>query len=153
MPSFTTVNRIPVPPADVFAYLVTLSNWPTFTGYGPLPGIVEASLPDGGAIGQGSRVRVRNTDGSVHHEVVTSFVHGERYCVRMELVPPASRLMDRIEEEVALSPVAVGTEIRRRFETFPRSVLTAPLVGIVTHVFLRRAVEQHDRAVAAALGA
>lgn len=148
---FTTTGRIDAPPAEVFRFVVTLANWPSFTGYGPLPGIVEASLPPGEALRLGARVRVQNTDGSVHHEVVTAFEPGARYAVRMELGPPASRLMSGIDEEVLLEPDGGGTRMTRRFTTPARSGWTRPVVWLVTHLLLRPAVRRHDRAVAAAL--
>lgn len=151
MPSFTTTSRCAASPGEVFRYIVTLANWTTFTGFGPLPGIVEAALPPGEVMGPGARVRVRNTDGSVHHEVVTAWEPGARYAVRMELGPPASRLMAGIEEEVRLAPEDGGTRVVRRFTTRARGWWTWPVVWLVTHLLLRRAVSRHDRVVADAL--
>lgn len=151
MTTFQTLSTTPLTPEQAFAYIVTLANWTSFTGYGPLPGIVEATAP-GGTLSLGTRVRVRNTDGSVHHEVVVVFEPGQRYAVRMELSPPASWLMRHIDEEVVLSATPEGTTIRRRFDVVPRSILTAPLVAIIALVFLRTAVRRHDHVVAAALG-
>lgn len=98
------------------------------------------------------RVRVKNTDGSVHHEVVVAFEPGHRCAVRMELSPPASYLMDRIEEEVTLEDTAAGgSRITRRFTLSPRSIVTAPVVWIIAKVLLRQAVIAHDAAVRDAL--
>ena len=114
----------------------------------PLPGIVEASLPDGERMGPGARVRVRNTDGSIHHEVVCAFEPGRRYAVRMELSPPASILMDRIEEDVELAETPEGgTRVTRRFVVTPRSLLTAPIAWFIAQCILRKAVEAHNRVV------
>jgi hypothetical protein len=49
MPTFTTETTLPASPAATFAFIVDLTKWPLFTGYGPLPGIVEASV-DGGVL-------------------------------------------------------------------------------------------------------
>lgn len=150
MPRFETRSTLPRPPAIVFAHILDLSQWPSFRGFGPLPGIVRAALAGPGPLGLGARIRVTNTDGSVHHEVVEELVPGERYRVCMELTPPASWLMARIDEIVTLSPAPVGTEIRRCFEVVPRSPLTTPLCWLIAKL-LRRAVEAHNRAVAKAL--
>lgn len=146
MPIFTTVNDVRMPPPQAYAAILDLANWPLFRGYGPLPGIAEATLPEGGPIVAGSRVRVRNTDGSVHHERVVELVPDARYRVTMELVPPASWWMARIDEDVRLEPIPSGTRILRRFETVPRFGLAWPVVWAITQL-LRRAVERHDRAV------
>lgn len=147
VPCFTTIARSPAAPAEVFRTIITLANWPTFTGFGPLPGIVEASLPPGEAMRLGARVRVRNTDGSVHHEVVTAWEPGARYAVRMELSPPASWLMRGIDEDIRLDPDEGGTRVTRRFTTHARGWWTWPVAWLVTHLLLKRAVRRHDRAV------
>jgi uncharacterized protein YndB with AHSA1/START domain len=151
VPSFTTRTRVPGSPARVFACIVDLAQWPSFRGSGPVPGIAEATLEEGGSLRTGSRVRVRNTDGSVHHEMVTELVPGRRYAVRMEVAPPASRVLETILEEVDLRAVDGGTEMVRRFELRPRSSLTWPLAWLVCHAFLRRAVIAHNAALCAVL--
>lgn len=151
MPTFVTESTTPRTPEETFAFICDLAKWPLFRGYGPLPGIAEASLPEGERLDVGARVRVRNTDGSVHHEVVVELERGRRYVVRMELAPPASYVFRGIEERVDLQPVAEGTRVLRRFETTPRSFFTAPLAWLVGGVLLRKAVERHDAAVTRAL--
>ena len=150
MPRFETRSMLPQPPAIVFGHILDLSQWPLFRGDGPLPGIVRAELAGPGPLGVGTRIRVTNTDRSVHHEVIEELVPGERYRVRMELTPPASWLMARIDETVTLSPATGGTEISRRFDVVPRSLATAPICWLIAKL-LRRAVETHNNAVAAAL--
>lgn len=150
MPRFVTESRNPSSPSACFQYVTTLANWSTFPGYGPMPGIVRASAP--GPLALGVRVRVENTDGSVHHERVTAFEPPRSYAVRMELTPPASWLMRHIDEAVEFDADGVGTRVTRRFHTVPRSFVTAPLVALITRFLLRRAVEAHDRVVARALG-
>lgn len=151
MADFTTVSMTERSPDETFAFICDLSKWPLFRGWGPLPGIEEASLPAGETVGLGSRIRVRNSDGSIHHEVVVAFEPGRRYDIRMELAPPASYVMRRIEESVELSPVDGGTRILRRFVTAPRSMVTTPIVWLFGGLLLRKAVERHNAAVAAAL--
>lgn len=148
MPGFETTSEVARTPAETFAYVLDTSKWPLFRGYGPLPGIVSAEVEGGGPVVAGARVRVTNTDGSVHHEVVEELVADRRYRVRMELVRPASLVLARIDETVEVSPIPSGTRIRRRFEVTPRSPLTAPLAWFVAKVLLRRAVLAHDAAVA-----
>src|SRR5262245_31412738 len=123
MAMFVTESRTARSPEQTFDFICDLGNWPLFRGYGPIPGIAEASLPAGESVALGARVRVRNTDGSVHHEVVVEFERGRRFAVRMELGRPASYLMRHIEETVELEPCPGGSLMRRRFTTVPRSFL------------------------------
>lgn len=152
MSGFVTRSIVPRPPEEVFAHLVDLDHWPSFRGWGPLPGIVRAESDDGTRrLVVGARVRVTNTDGSVHLEVVEELVVGRLYRVRMELAAPTATLMARIDERVDLAPTADGTLVTRRFDVTPRSRFTAPLAWLVARLFLRQAVRIHDRAVARAL--
>lgn len=144
MPAFVSESDFEGSPEATFDLMVTLENWPTFKGHGPLPGIVRATAP-GGILALGTRVRVENTDRSVHHEQVVAFERGRRFAVRMELSPPASWLMQHIDEEVVLTATAQGTHMWRRFETAPRFFFTLPLVLLITHLLLKPAVMKHDR--------
>lgn len=153
MPTFTVESEAPVTPEETFAFICDLTKWPLFRGYGPLPGIAEATVEGGGAVGPGARIRVRNTDGSVHHEVVHTFEPGRRYAVRMELAPPVSYVMAGIGETVELEASAGGTKVRRTFVVAPRSLLTAPVAWLFGGVLLPRAVAAHDAAVAEAMAA
>jgi hypothetical protein len=45
MPTFATVDEVALPPAQVYAAILHLANGPLFQGYGPLPGIAEATPP------------------------------------------------------------------------------------------------------------
>lgn len=146
---FSTESNAPASPEAAFAYICDLSRWPLFTGYGPLPGIVEASVE--GEISVGSRIRVRNTDGSVHHEVVERFEPARRFALRMELSPPVSYIMASIEEDVELVAIEGGTRIRRTFRVRPRAWFTAPIAWLFGGVLLPRAVRRHNERVAAAL--
>lgn len=152
MPTFTTESEAPATPEETFAFIIDLTRWPLFRGHGPLPGIVEATA-EGGPVGQGTRIRVRNSDGSVHHEVVDTFEPGRRYAVHMELAPPVSYVLAGIEETVELQPGGAGTRLRRTFVVTPRSWLTAPVAWLFGGVLLPRAVAAHNAAVAEALGA
>lgn len=141
-------SEIAAPPEAVTDHVTDLSRWPSFRGAGPIPGIVraEADRP----FGVGARVRVTNTDGSVHTEVVEELERGRRLRIRMEMAPPASYVLARIEETLDLRPAGPGTHLVRRFDLVPRSFLTAPLAWVLA-MFMRRAVRAHDAEVAEAL--
>lgn len=151
MASFTTRSVAPASPADTFRYITDVAHWPAFPGFGPVPAITRASLTEGTEMALGSRVRVENSDHSVHHERVMVFEPGRLLELRMEVGRPASWVMARIEERVELAPLGNGTGITRSFVMVPASFLTAPLVWCLTHWFLRQAVERHNARVAEAL--
>lgn len=152
MPGFTTVQELPVPPDRMFAFLLSVESWGLWSGYGPMPGIVRAERL-GGTWGVGTRVRVHNTDGSVHHERITCFEPPVRYAVTMELPPKAQALMSAVDETLVLEPTATGTRLTRTFTTTPRAWWATPLVWAVTLGLLRPAARRHNEAAAAHLAA
>jgi hypothetical protein len=149
--SFQTRTNVATRPGLVFAHVIDLDAWPTFRGFGPVPGIVEAKLVNGATVGPGSRIRVTNTDGSVHHEVIQAFEVGRHLTLQMELTPPASHVMAGIEERVDVEAHGAGTRITRRFTVRPRWFFMAPFAWVIAHGFLHRAVVRHDAAVRAVL--
>lgn len=150
MPSFTTSSSAPAAPEAVMRFILDLDNWSMFPGYGPVPAIRKAELV-GDRFEVGARIRVTNSDGSVHHERV-AVLEPLRYVVEMELDPPASWVMATIRETVDLSAAPEGTRIERTFDVEPRSVVTAPFVALVAR-WLERGIRRHNEAVAAAFAA
>lgn len=151
MASFQTRTDVATRPGLAFAHIIDLGTWPKFRGFGPVPGIVEAKLVNGTTVGPGSRIRVTNTDGSVHHEVMRAFEVGRHITIQMELTPPASYVMAGIEERVDVEAHGEGTRITRTFTVRPRWFFTAPIAWLIAHGFLHRAVVRHNEAVRAAL--
>jgi hypothetical protein len=147
VPSFVTLSDNRFTPDQCFSFVTDLTKWTTFTGYGPLPGIRHAEAADGRPLALGSVVRVQDSDGSSHEEVVTVFERPTTYAVTMRLTPPASWLMKRIDERVDFQAIPCGTRITRRFDVLPRSFLAWPLVWAVTFLLLRPAVRRHDAVV------
>ena len=148
MPGFTTVSRTSATPDEAFAFILDTSEWPRFTGYGPMPGIVHAATVDGAPIHLGSVVEVTNTDGSRHREVVVAFERPSVYAVRMELPASVRLLLDRVEERVEIVGRPDGCEVTRRFEVVPRAVLVWPFAWLIARFLLRGAVERHNANVA-----
>lgn len=144
MPAFATRLVTAEPPEAVFDRIADLAQWPTFTGWGPMPGITRAELVEGSEVAAGARVRVTNTDGSVHHERFEVFERGRRLRIRMELGPPAAWFLAEIVETVEVGPDGA---LVRSFHLPARSWLTAPMAWLIGGM-LRRAVLAHNAALA-----
>jgi hypothetical protein len=148
MPEFLTRTEYRVAPTVVFDAIADLTTWHTFTGYGPLPGIVRAEANEV-PLRAGSLVRVTNSDDSVHHERVIAFERGVRYAVELTFGAPTAWLVRRMVEDIRYEAVGTGARVTRHFRVEPRAMLAWPLVAILAHAFLRRAVERHDASVKA----
>jgi hypothetical protein len=143
--TFTCEATVPLSAEAIAGRILDVASWPTFAGYGPLPGVGSAAFEVRTPAVVGSRVRVRNTDGSGHVEEIAEWEPDRR--VRLVMTgfsPPLCRLATRFEETWTFEPVADGTNAVRSFELHPRSAFARPLLWIISRL-LRRAVARHLR--------
>jgi hypothetical protein len=99
----------------------------------------------------GSRIRVRNRDGSEHVEEITEWNPGERVVLQLrEFSPPLSTFADRFIEEWDFTPGLDGTQVRRTFSLYPRSAVARVSLWAIS-LLLRRAMARHLRQMKAPL--
>ena len=147
-----TVLQCGWPPERAWTFVCDPEHWSTFVGYGPVPGIVRARLIEGGAIERpGSRIRVDNTDGTTHHEVVVASDVGRHFALRMELGGIAAWLFASFEEDLRFEADAAGTRIHRTFRLEPTGWATAPLVWAFARYAMAPAVRRGNAALVAAM--
>ena len=79
--------------------ILDLGLWPSFQGYGPLPGIRAAEYEARTPEVVGTRIRVTDTDGSSHVEEIVEWEPDRRIRLRMgEFSPPLSHLATGFDE-------------------------------------------------------
>lgn len=143
--TFSCRDTLPIAPDALARQFLDLTKWPDFHGYGPIPGIqvAEFEFQTPGIVG--SRIRVRNRDGSCHVEEVVEWEPDRRIRLRMkEFSAPLSRLATRFEETWELHRVGNATTVIRSFQMYSTSALARPLLWIIS-VLLKRAVMRHLR--------
>ena len=134
---------IPKSPAEIAAEIADLDNWTDFKGYGILPGVAGAEYGLKTDEMVGSRIHVRNTDGSTHIEEILVWDPPERLLLKLrEFSRPLSRLADYFTEEWLFELRGDTTQVTRRFEMFPRRALTRPMLWVISR-FFRRAIDRH----------
>lgn len=139
---------LPVSPDEFAANLLDLSRWPEFTGYGPLPGIRAAEFdlltPDRA----GTRIRVRNTDGSTHIEEIVCWELPQRIALEFKELPaPLSRLARRFLETWEFQPNGASTELTRTFRLEAAAFWTWPILWLLARL-LRGAAVRHLKQLA-----
>jgi hypothetical protein len=148
MPSpitFSCVEELPIRPADICAQIARVEAWPEFRGYGPIPGIASAEYERRTDSMIGSRIRVRNEDGSSHVETITAWNPDHGVAMEMgEFSAPLDRLALRFVETWDFTPVGGGTRVRRAFSLHPRSAMTRVPLWVIS-LLLRRAIARHLR--------
>jgi hypothetical protein len=140
---FTCTEIVALEPAVISERISSVERWTEFKGYGIVPGIAKAAYEIRTDSQIGSRVRVRNTDGSSHTEEFIAWAPGERALLRMSgFSPPLNWLTSHIVEEWTLASEPNGTMITRRFSLQPTHKAGRLLLSLIAPL-LRRAVARH----------
>ena len=135
-----TISRSPAKICDEFR---DLNRWPEFKGYGILPGIEWAVYETRTPEMVGSRIRVRNRDGSEHVEEIIRWDSQNGFLLTMDsFSPPLKHLATRFTEEWLLVNDGASTLVTRRFQLFARRPLTRPLLWLIS-LFFKRAIARH----------
>ena len=141
--TFSCTETLKSTPEEIGRQILNVANWPDFGGYAFLPGIevaeFEVETPDV----VGSRIRVKNTDGSRHVEEIFVWDLPRRLQLRMrDFTPPLSRLATGFVETWDFTHTGGMTNVVRSFELHPQNALTRPLLWLIS-VFLKKAVAHH----------
>lgn len=115
-----------------------------FTGYGPVPAILEARVESGRPLATGEVRLVSNSDGSTVREEIVELVRPttQRYRLAGGLAPPISWLIRSASGRWAFEEMSSGTRVTWRFVFEPRSAVAAPLVRLMARAFFQPAQER-----------
>jgi hypothetical protein len=144
--TFSLSRLLPYPAQAICAQVANVATWSTFKGYGMMPGIQNAEYETQTPGMVGSRIRVRNTDGSTHTEEIYRWVEGKEMAMKFcDFVPPLSQIATHFTEEWRLEPQGDGTLVTRNFQMFPRSALTRPSLWLISQLFRRAIFHQMEQ--------
>ena len=145
--TFACEETLGIGPEQIAGQILDLAQWPSFQGYGVLPGIKAAEYEVRTPEIAGSRIRVTDTDGSSHVEEIVEWEPDRRLRLRMgEFSPPLSRLASGFEESWVFRRTDGATRVTRSFELHPKSRLARPVLWLIS-LLLKRAVARHLRAM------
>lgn len=143
--TFTAQAHLRASPIQVADAILDLSNWPDFTGYGPLPGIESAEFIDRTPEVLGSRIQVKNTDGSTHVEEIVEWEPNRRLSMTLsEFSPPLSYLASSFDEVWAFHRQEEQTFVTRSFYLHPKNTPARIVLWFISFL-LKRAIELHLR--------
>lgn len=141
--TFHCHKHIPHTGEDICNAIANVDAWSQFGGYGVLPGIQSAAYETRTENMVGSRIRVRNTDGSGHVEDIYRWVPGQAVAMKLhEFTRPLSLLATHFTEEWSLQPASQGTAVTRSFQMYPTRSMTRPFLWLISQLF-RRAIARH----------
>jgi hypothetical protein len=124
----------------VFAAVVAPENLPLFTGYGPIPGVVEARYQR--PLGVGTEFAVLNDDGSRHRECIERLDPPAHYRIRIFGFESAFRfLVEHAVERLDFVEQDGRTLVEREFCFTLTSPLLLPIALPLLYVFFGRALD------------
>lgn len=137
---FTCSATLPQTGEEIARGILDLDQWPTFTGWGPLPGIKRAEFAHRTEDVVGTRIAVTNTDGSTHTEEILAWEPERELVLRLGgFSRPLSIMADHFVETWRFEATGAGTRVVREFEIHPRSAAARPVLAVV-RTLLKRAV-------------
>lgn len=141
--AFICTETIPLPPEDIAEQILDVTKWLAFRGYGPIPGIKSAEFETRTHSIVGSRIRVKNLDGSSHIEEIAEWQPNPRLQLQMaNFSPPLSGLATGFLEIWEFERVVNETKVTRSFELNAKSMLTKPVLWVIAF-FLKQAIGRH----------
>lgn len=140
---FTCHEIVQLAPTEIAEQILDVAKWPEFRGYGPIPGIKSADFEMRTPNVVGSRIRVTNLDGSTHVEEIVEWQPDHRLQLQMgNFSKPLSRLATFFVETWDFERGGNETKVARSFELNSRSILTKPILWLIS-IFLKRAIARH----------
>lgn len=143
---FVCRSTVAASPQEIFAQILDLEQWPTFGGYGFLPGIRRAAFESRSPGEVGTVIQVENTDGSRHREEILEWQPERRMRLRLfDFSPPLSRLAICFDETWELTPEGDATGVTRAFTLYPRSRLARLPLWLISRLLARAVTDQLRR--------
>lgn len=130
-----------------------VATWNSFNGYGLLPGIENAEYLVRTDETVGSRIRVKNSDGTGHIEEILEWDPGQKIVMKIDGFPSTlSYIATHFIEEWGFDQTAENeTLVTRRFSLFPTNFLARPVLQQIAGLF-KKAVAKHLDGMAEELG-
>lgn len=143
----TVQTELEISRQQLFEEILRLENWPSFKGYGPIPGVRQATFIQRSENEVGTRIRVENEDGSVHVEEIIEWQPFDSIRMRLdEFSPPLSRLASHFIETWQFETVEGKEVVKRGMALYGNSTVTKPTLWLIGR-FLKNAVLNHTLAL------
>lgn len=123
-----------------------VKTWSSFDGDGLLPGIEKAEFEEQTEKLVGSRIRVSNSDGTEHFEEILEWKAGEKIVMKIYGFPTTlSFIATHFIEVWNFEKLGKNeTLVTRKFQLFPTSFLSRPLLSQVAGFMKKSIANQLD---------
>lgn len=135
---------------EICAEFLDTNRWSDFKGYSILPGIQSASFEIKTPNLAGSRIKVKNTDGSSHVEEIIEWDVSSGFSLKFqEFDSSLKNLASHFIEIWSFKTLASGTEITRAMTMYPKGVLgwlmLKPISGLMKKAFEHNANQLENK--------
>jgi hypothetical protein len=114
-------GHLPQSSQEICSMLLELERWPDFTGYSILPGIESARFEVRTPEVVGSRIRVKNKDGSSHVEEIIAWDPSRQVVMRFQdFDAPLKNLASHFVETWSFTPSTNGVDATRSMAFHPK---------------------------------
>lgn len=138
-------GRVHKTPQEISTEILDTQRWPEFTGYAFLPGIEEAHFEIQTPDIVGSRIKVRNTDGSSHVEEIVEWNLPHRLALKFQAFEsPLKHLATHFLEVWAFRETTDGTEVTRSMTMYPKGI-AGRIMLIPISKLMKKALEKQLR--------
>lgn len=132
-------------PQEICAEFLDTNRWPEFKGYSILPGIEQAHFETKTPELIGSRINVKNTDGSSHVEEIIEWDVLNRIELKFqEFDSPLKKLATHFIEVWEFRKSADGTEVTRSMTMYPKGI-AGRIMLIPISKLMKKALEKQLR--------
>jgi hypothetical protein len=129
---------------EICLQFLNTERWSDFEGYSILPGIKSAVFEIKVPGWVGSRIKVKNTDGSSHVEEIIEWNAEHKMALRFqEFDSPLRYLATHFVEAWTFNKSAQGTEVTRAMSMYPKGIL-GWLVLLPISRLMKKAFEQNS---------
>lgn len=130
-------------PSKIIDEFLKIENWSGFAGWGPVPGIREASVIEQTESRVGTTFGVTNSDGSTHQERVIEYEPDQRLVMQIDgFSAPLDRLAERFIETWQFEWHDGVTDLQRSFELHAKGPFARVFLRLIGFG-LKRAVQAH----------
>lgn len=134
---------------EICAEFLDTKRWSEFKGYAFLPGIEAARFETKTSELIGSRIKVKNMDGSSHIEEIIEWDERNQIAVKFQdFDSPLRNLATYFIEVWAFRETAGGTEITRSMTMYPKGIAGWLMLNPISRL-MKKAFEKHLRQTSA----
>ncbi len=133
-------------PKEICKNVLDVETWSSFDGFGLLPGIEKAEFEKRTKKMVGSRIRVKNSDGTDHLEEILEYESGKKIVMKIFDFPTALSYMAThfIEEWNFKKLEKNKTLVTRKFQLYPTSFITRPFLNQISSLMEKSIAKQLD---------